>query len=318
MRVLVVLLAALAIDPRTIPHQQLTRISGDVAGIRLPELAPRCGTDGEDPATRIRCKGDRGGTPRGLLEGVIFTPAINIYPPQQRQKIYDAYTTGEGPGGAARNYTHMAVHLGCKAGERGYHSIYPPHSCDGAFLNTLLREMYDHAPPIIPICFVMNDDDRAVNLPADFDRSLCRLVVPRWESPFADCDLAAVRAAFPDALAYWENPAGQVWPKRDSCSPTPFQEGRDWFLHARRTYGLRGVLVETDIRVLGKDPAAAAHALEQARHAWQDVDAVLFETDIYQKFWDGRTEAESVAYNDAILRAVPWLRGFTSGGTVSR
>jgi len=75
------------------------------------------------------------------------------------------------------------------------------------------------------------------------------------------------------------------------------------------------VLAETDIRTLGSDPAAAVRALERARDVWQDVDAVLFETDIYQKFWNARSEADGVAYNDAIRKAVPWLKGFTSGGT---
>src|SRR5438552_3448069 len=199
----------------------------------------------------------------------------------------------------------MAVHLGCTPDERRYHAIYPARPCNGAFLDALLRELYDHAPPIIPICFVMNDGDTSLRLPADFDRSLCRLVVPKWEFPVADCDLKAVRAAFPDALLYWENPAGQTTPKPDTCSPSPFPEGRAWFQHAKRAYGLRGVLVETDIRVLGPDPAAAARAIEQARDTWQDVDAILFETDIYQKFWNGRSEADGVAYNDAIRKAVP-------------
>jgi hypothetical protein len=314
-RLALALLAVLAIEPRTIPVDRLAKISGDFSGVRVPALAPKCGAGGEDPNTHIRCAGDKGGTPRGLLAGAIFTAAIGVYTPSQRQAIYDAYTKGAGVGGRPRAYTHMPVHLGCKPGERSYHALFPPHPCDGAFLNTLLREMYDHAPPIIPICFAMNDDDHTLNLPADFDRSLCRLVVPKWEFPVADCDLKAVRAAFPDALVYWENPADQVTPKADACSPTPFPEGRAWFQHAKRAYGLRGVLIETDIRVLGADPASAVRAIQNAHDAWQDVDAILFETDIYQKFWNGRSEAEGVAYNDAILKAVPWLRGFTSGGT---
>jgi hypothetical protein len=314
-RLAVVLLAALAIDPRSIPLDRLTRISGDFGGVRVPALAPKCGAGAEDPVTHIRCAADKGGAPRGLLEGAIFTAAIGVYTAVQRQEIYDAYTEGAGPNGLRRGYTHMPVHLGCRPGERTYHAIFPPHPCDGAFLNALLRELYDHSPPIIPICFVMNDDDRTLNLPADFDRSLCRLVVPKWEYPVADCDLQAVRAAFPAALLYWENPADQHAPTSDACSPSPFPAGRAWFQHAKRAYGLQGVLIETDIRVLGRDPAAAVRALEGARDVWQDVDAILFETDIYQKFWNGRSEAESVAYNDAILRALPWLKGFASGGT---
>jgi hypothetical protein len=307
-------LAPPALDPATIPIERLTRISGDVSGVRVPELAPRCDS-GEDPVTHIRCTGEKGAVPHGLRAGAIFTPSITVYTPPQRQSIYDAYTRGPGPAGRPRGYTHMAVHLECRPGERGYHALFPPYPCDGAFLNGILREMYDHAPPIIPICFVMSDDSQAVTLPDGFDRGLCRLVVPKWEFPVADCDLKAVRAAFPDALLYWENPAGQIAPKPDRCSPQPFPEGRAWFQHAKRAYNLRGILIETDVRALGPDPADAARAIESAHDAWQDVDAVLFETDIYQKFWDGRSEADGVAYNDAILTSVPWLKGFVSGGT---
>ena len=312
---LFVALAPGALDPRSIPIDRLARIAGDVSGVRVPALAPRCAGGGEDPVTHIRCVADNGATPHGLVAGAIFTAAIGVYTPAQRKQILDAYTTGPAADGRPRGYTHMAVHLACKPGERTYHALFPPRSCDGAFLNTLLRELYDHAPPIIPICFVMDDDSESVQLPADFDRSLCRIVVPKWEFPIADCHLKAVRAAFPDALLYWENPAGQPVPKADTCSPSPFPEGRAWFRHAKAAYALRGVLVETDIRVLGADPGAAARAIEQSRDVWQDVDAILFETDIYQKFWDGRTEADGVAYNDAILQRVPWLKGFTSGST---
>jgi hypothetical protein len=302
------------VDPQHIPLEQLTNMAGDVSGVRVPALAPICAS-GEDPTTHVRCAAENGRAPRGLLEGAIFTPAINIFRYPQRQQIFDAYTIGAGVQGRPRGYTHMAVHLQCTEGARNYHAIFPPHPCNGAFLNALLHEMYDHSPPIIPLCFVMNDDADAVHLPEDFDRSLCRIVVPKWEYPVADCDLKAVRAAFPEALLYWENPASQTAPKADACAPQPFPSGRAWFQHAQRAYGLRGILIETDIRVLGADPAAAARAIEQARPVWQDMQAVLFETDIYQKFWEGRTEAESVAYNDAIRKAVPWLRGFMSGGT---
>ena len=273
------------IDPASIPIERLTAISGDFSGVRVPELAPRCST-GEDPVTHIRCVDERGATPRGLLAGAVFTAAINVYTPAQRQKFYDAYTKGLGVGGRPRGYTHMPVHLPCTPGQRFYHAIYPPHPCGGEFLNTLLREMYDHTP--------------------------------KWEHAFADCTMKAVRAAFPAALLYWENPAGQVAPKPDACSPTPFPTGRAWFAHARQAYGLRGVLIETDIRVLGTDPAAAVRVIQDGYAAWQDVEGHLYETDIYQKFWDARTEADGVAYNDAIRRAVPWLRGFTSGGTLRR
>src|SRR5207302_3220070 len=99
---------------------------------------------------------------------VIFTPAIPVYTPEQRRLIYDAYTTGAGVDGRPRAYTHMPVHLECSGGGRTYHRLFPPHRCDGAFMNAILREMYDHAPPIIAICFVMNDESESVALPPGF------------------------------------------------------------------------------------------------------------------------------------------------------
>jgi hypothetical protein len=58
-------------------------------------------------------------------------------------------------------------------------------------------------------------------------------------------------------------------------------------------------------------------------------DVVLFETDIYPKFWHGRTEQQGLAYNDKILRErmlkeacsngyCGRLIGFTSGGSIHR
>src|SRR6185295_20294237 len=97
-------------DPAAIPIERLTAIRGDFGGVRVPEAALSC-SSGEDPVTHIRCADEKLGAPRGLLAGAIFTPAIQNYPPAQRQRIYDAYTKGPGVDGRPRGYTHLPVHL---------------------------------------------------------------------------------------------------------------------------------------------------------------------------------------------------------------
>jgi hypothetical protein len=298
-----------AIDFDAIPWR------GDFA-IRVPALKPDCRT-GEDPVTHIRCVGDNGATARGLIDGVVFTPSFGVYPREARHQIYDAY--------AGRGYTMFPVHIPCTPDKRGYHSIYPPPDCSGAALNSLLRELYDHKPMLVPVCAVLDDPVRPepaagpegyakLDLPDGFDRSLCRVGFGQWERPQADCQLKAARAAFPAMRLYWENPGHASSPEPDPCSPSAFPTGRAWFTYARHAYGLRGVLAETDYP---NDVGAAIRFLARAREDWRDMDVRLFETDIYQKFWDNRGEQESLRYNNAILAAHPWLQGFTSGGTVS-
>jgi hypothetical protein len=64
--------------------------------------------------------------------------------------------------------------------------------------------------------------------------------------------------------------------------------------------------------------AMAIREIQSAYPAWRELQGVEFESDVYQKFWNGRTEAESIAYNNAILSAVPWFSGFGSGSTLMR
>jgi hypothetical protein len=298
------------VDPRAMSDGELRHFRGDFV-VSVPGVAPRCP---EDPVTHIRCIGDDGVAARGLAAGMVFTAAIFNYPPEQRQQIYDAYTRGLGVNGQPRQYTHFPVHIPCVPGKRGYHGIFPPHDCSGTFVNGVLRELWNHDPPIVPVCFVMDDGASSVTLPEGFDRSLCRIVVPQWEHPTADCALAAARAAFPDALLYWENPANLDFPEGDACRPRAGDVGQ-WLQHARHAYGLTGLLLELDTP---SDLAASKARTASMLKAWEGVDVVLFETDIYQKFWRGRSEADGVAYNDALLEVFPSLAGFASGGSRAR
>src|SRR5438128_4059892 len=127
------------VDPGCIADSRLRAIRADF-GIYVPSVKPRCP---EDPATGIRCVGDNGATAKGLVNGLVFTAHIFNYPSDQRQIIYDAYTTGLGVDGKPRAYTHMVVHIPCVPNVRAYHGIYPSYGCDGQFVNTVLHEMYD-------------------------------------------------------------------------------------------------------------------------------------------------------------------------------
>jgi hypothetical protein len=323
----------LSSQPNAPGTETLRGFRGDFASVFIPDLAPKCP---EDPVTHIRCEGDDGAPARGLAAGAIFTPAIRNYTKAQRQRIYDAYTTGLGVDGRPRRYTHMPVNIFCQAG-RWYHGIYPPYDCSGAALNDALREMYAHQPPIIPVCFALNDNERDVRLPGDFDRSLCRIIVAHWEHASSDCEMATVRAYFgPGPLLYWHNADNQNAGRPDACYPAagqPPPSHAEWYRHAREAYGLAGVLLQTNQRA--SNPAdVLPHVADFAArfgaglHGWPTgLDLILFETHAYSTFWGGMTEPQVVRFNNPLLKYLRMplcrdggcgtVRGFLNGGTVS-
>lgn len=317
---------------QTLGTEGLRAFRGDFGSVFIPSLAPKCP---EDPITHIRCTGDDGKTARGLAAGAIFTPAIRNYTKAQRRRIYDEYTTGLGVDGRPRGYTHTPVNLWCPSG-RWYHGIYPSYDCSGAALNEVLREMYDHRPAIIPVCFALNDDEHAVTLPSDFDRSLCRIIVAHWEHASSDCEMAAVRAYFgPAPLLYWHNPDNQEAGRPDACYPAAGQPApghAEWYRHARDAYGLTGLLLQTNPRSSNPEEVLPHVADFAARfgaglHGWPTgLDLILFESHVYSTFWDGMTEQQVARFNNPILEYLHTplckdggcgtIRGFTNGGTV--
>jgi hypothetical protein len=305
-------------DPNSVSEDRLRDVRADF-GIYVPSMAPTCP---EDPVTKIRCVGDNGATARGLAKGLVFT--WSVYPPEQRKQFLDAYTDGLLPNGHKRDYTHLPIgpFTPC-TGRRSYHGIYPEGPCTVGAINALLHEMWDHQVdgrprPVIPIVFTIADDDTDVHLPEGVDKSLIRMVAGKWEHPTADCDLQKVRAAFPHALLYWHTPVDKLSPDGDSCYPQT--EGRAWYRHAREAYRLTGVLKQTtpwdrDVEKRVSELRATADLMGP------DLDLILFETDIYVKFWDGLSEKDSLAYNDAILTRESLrgaIRGFGSGSSIPR
>jgi hypothetical protein len=295
--------------PQDVPRAKLVDIQASLM-VRVPDLpAPRCP---EDPETHVRCVGEDGQEAAGIVRGrYVFTPKTNVYPRAQRDRIYRAYI--------ALGLTHFVVNLDSGAG-RSYHDIYPAPVIDA---NTFLREIWSRG--LIPIVAVLDDGSPPPPLNAAaraVDRSLVPIVFGQWEHPQADCQLKATREAFPDALLYWETPGEDLsrgsdrlspgTPLPDACSPNPYPQGRDWFRHAQKTYGLHGVFVET---THWDDSTAAIAAIQRQQPAWQDLQGVLFETDAYPRFWKNYDDVRQREYNDRIRRAIPWLSGFASGGT---
>ena len=315
--------AALSVNVEARPFpstDELRRFAGDFGGIYIPDIAPQCP---EDPVTHIRCDADNGGTPRGLLAGALFTPAYGLYTDAQRAKIRAAYK--------ARRYTHFPVSLFCGGGN-WYHGLYPPMPC-GHF-NEQLTELWNDG--LVPVCFVLPDGELSADL-TGLDRSLCKVVVPMWEmnGPLAD-DTARInqailftRQSFPDALLYVHFTA------QHAAGGSP---EADWWIWAAQDPAgprVQGILYQDD---RWNDPAAVKDRVTDflvrlggGYHGWPNpVDVVLFETDIYPKFWDGRTEAEGLAFNDQVLTLMQSpacvsetgvsycgkLAGFGSGGTV--
>jgi hypothetical protein len=230
----------------------------------------------------------------------------------------------------------MPVNIFCETG-RWYHGIYPAIDCSGAALNEVLREMYDHQPQIVPVCFVLNDNEHEVKLPSDFDRSLCRIIVAHWEHARSDCEMAAVRAYFgPGPLLYWHNPVNQDAGRPDACYPAsgqPPPSHAEWYRHARDAYGLAGLLLQTNPRLSNPDDVLPHVADFAARfgaglHGWPTgLDVILFETRVYQTFWDGMTERQVVRFNNSLLKYLRTplckdggcgtIRGFLNGGSIS-
>lgn len=302
-------------DPMSMSLDDLRAVRADF-GIYAKGFENQC----NDPAFGLDCNA---WPTRGVQQGLVFS--FDTYPREKRLAYYDQYTDGLQPSGKARDYTHQPIgpFRNC-TGARGYHGVYGEGPCTGEQVNTLLREMWDHrvngvARPIVPICFVFEDNDTEFRWPDGVDRSLCRIVVPQWEHDTADCGMQKAKALFPGALLFWHNPGNVFAPVGDACGPT--MDGRAWYAHALQDYGLDGVLIQTDPWHQNVDDIAKLAVAPMIALMPSSFTKILFETDIYTKFTEGTPETQSLAYNDALLHhdAIGHaLKGFGSGSTIPR
>ena len=300
--------------------EALRRFRGDFGGIALDAIKPECPVD---PLTDIRCVPNA----RGLENGALFTPAYALYTAEQRAAIRSAYK--------ARGYTHFPIGIYTDRG-RSYHDVFPP-GPKGGNVSPYLEELWEDG--IYPVCFVLQDDETAADAEANAarltDRDLCRIVVPKWEmDPKAnstariDGEILATRKAFPRAELYVHFTARRTaaGSPEDAWWRGGWRRGSehadDWPGAARA--GVRGLLYQDD---RWSDPQAVIDRVGELLVDLEGFDVVLFETDIYAKFWHGRTEEQGIAYNDQILRErllkpscarghCGRLAGFTSGGSV--
>ena len=187
------------------------------------------------------------------------------------------------------------------------------------------------------MCFVLKDGELTADL-TGLDKSLCKIVVPMWEMDgplnndpnLINQAIVNTRALFPDALLYVHFTAGHV------AGNTPEADWWNWAVTDADGPHLQGILYQDNG---ADDPLAVKFRVSDllirlggGYHGWpHPVDVVLFETDVYQKFWDGRTEAEGIAWNDQVLDyfhnpacysegGVDYcgqLKGFCSGGTMN-
>lgn len=311
------------VDPTTIAEADLLSASGDFGGIRVPEIAPQCP---EDPVTHVRCTSDRHAPARGLAAGTLFTPAYVTYTPAQRAAARAAYQR--------RGYRLFPISV-YPYTARWYHGIFPP--ADHSEINARLQELWDDG--LVPLCFVIPDDGHTLQpTTPGLDRRLCRRVVPMWEmdAPL-NGDTSRINTAILNTVAAF--PAAIVTVHFTAKRYAGGEPAADWWRWAV-AHGVRGIEYQdtgdnaTDVRARVADLVVR---LGGGYHGWprtmpdgKPVVVDLFETDIYPKFWSGRAETESIAYNNRILALMTapacirergtlycgTLTAFGSGGTV--
>lgn len=328
------------VDPMSFSIDQLRNFRGDFGGIYIPEIKPACP---EDPTTHIKCNGN----PKGLIKGAFFTPSYGVYTEEQRKIIRYQYTKGLGVDGNPRNYTHFPLNVFCDP--HSYGGLYPLTDCTR--VNEFLHELWDDG--IIPVCFLLPDEKLTSDL-SNLDKSLCRIVVPMWEmdGPLKGNALLQseailyARKEFPNALIYghWTNwqsgaidPGAPWWNWFVKDAPFPMNDMKGFpnpknlkasdFPNPHAT----GILMQTPLWE-GVPETIERYGEMLSRlggglNGWPaGTDVVLFESDIYDKFWQARSEMQSIKENNQVLSYMnkPFcdgshcgtIRGFCSGSTL--
>lgn len=261
----------------------------------------------EDPATRIRCQGDNGAQPRGLMDHWVWALTAPWYPATGRQQLYQAAKDA--------GSTHFPVQVTRCTADGGYHGLYPRSQadCDGWTdrVNAVLQELTDRR--LVPICTGATPDDPV--LPG-LNKALCPVAHDDWDNTDQkDCRIDYLGREFPDALIYVEMPAGALRPAADACTPGGAipDIGGTWIFGAqKRVPNFMGVLYEVNYPDGLEANVRQFAALHDYFHAGQEVD---YEEATYWELWDDLSRADAFARADAIRARAPWLHGFMTGGT---
>lgn len=299
-------------DAAPLTKAQKTDFQGDLM-LWVPALAPQCDpATGEDPETGIRCMSSDLGAPAGIRAGWVWSLSAIFYPAAKRELLFQK--------ALSNGYTHFAVDVHqCDPGARWYHDIYPSCAGKGPTITAILTRLKELG--FVTVCAGYSDGG---TIQSGINTALCDVAMNDWDNNAnAACHVGAVSAAFPNALIYYELPAGRLdapWngkPVDDTCVPIGGKSGAQWINELKATYPrFTGILYE---RSAGPDPAFTTK-LTNAHAFWATAQEVLFETDTFQKFWTAPalSDAAQKAYNDGIRNSLPWIRGFMSSGTWHR
>lgn len=228
------------------------------------------------------------------MAGNLFTPIYNIQPPEYRAAIRASYRT--------RGYTHFPIDLFTDNG-RSYHDLFP--QGPKYDLNTLLWELYNDG--LIPVCFILEDHEHTVNV--NVDPALVRIAVVKWEmndpdggdTDLINRDIMAVRHAFPHALLYVHFTSGH------GAGGSPEADWWQWAVNADDGPHVQGNLYQNDPYQTPEDCINRVDdfliRMGSGYHGWPIADVVLYETQTYTAFWDGKSEADCNAWNDRVLDA---------------
>ena len=297
--------------PSTFTKAQLMDLQGDLM-IYCPELGLDWSGDVE-PTTGIRSKADNGATPNGIHQGWFWTLWIWLLPPAKRQLMYAAIKRS--------GFTHCAISVEQQQrGTTGYHGLRPLTDAEvdnyGAAAMAVHAELL--AQGIIPVCAGVAPvgTPGGAALAPGFDANVALVAMPDWDdSNNMAGRIKAVHDAFPKALVYCErlgpNPA-YPQPDGDANDPIPptATNGGAWLRAVQQAWPrFVGVLYE----VSNSDGLTKCVAeLTMCNAWWRDVQQVRFETNTYQKFWDGGVNYD--VFEAQLQAACPWLAGFMSGG----
>ena len=263
--------------------------------------------------TKEECRSWRGnfcGIPLNLPyapNGILFTPGYVIYNDETRKRIRDAYKE--------LGHTHFPLNLTNHS--TIYHDFYP--GWDDHLINTYLKELLrDH---IIPVGFVMGDQDTGVSTYADPD--LVPIVSSKWEDPAPIRNLAhdqynnfdKVRAAFPNSLQYWHNPAYQGAP----YIGTKDEKNNLVWQFMVNECGIQGLMNQgTAWKNEANDSVNRLndfiYRLEQGNNGYPKCDIVDFEETAYYMFDMSGNYNQALKWTDKIRRNIMApIQGYCNG-----